>query len=225
MDAFTRHRGLAAPLPRANVDTDAIIPKRFLRSILRTGFGEHLFDEWRFMDRTEPGAPPRDRIPNKDFVLNQPRYRDATILVTQGNFGCGSSREHAAWALQQYGFRAVIAPSFGEIFFGNAFKNGLLPIVLPQADVERILGEAVAHDGYALEIDLDRQIVTSLLGDVFRFDIDSSRKVRLLNGLDDVALTLRHAQDIEQFEARRRAQEPWLIHGLENAARLDPAQP
>ena len=210
MQAFTVHKGLAAPIDRENVDTDAIIPKQFLKSILRTGFGENLFDEWRFLDKGEPGVDPATRRPNPDFVLNQPRYQGASVLLARRNFGCGSSREHAPWALEQYGFRALIAPSFADIFFNNCFKNGLLPIVLPEADVARLFDEVTAFPGYALTIDLPRQVVLKPDGAELPFEVQPFRKYCLVNGFDDIGLTLRHADKIRAFEAERLARMPWL---------------
>ena len=210
MDAFRIHRGLVAPLDRDNVDTDAIIPKQFLKSIARTGFGENLFDAWRYLDHGEPGMDPATRRPNPDFVLNQPRYKGASILVSGKNFGCGSSREHAPWALGQYGFRAVIAPSFADIFFNNCFKNGLLPIVLPEADVTRILHDVAVTPGYTLTIDLERQVVMDPQDRGTPFDVEPHRKYCLINGFDDIALTLRNADRIRAFEAEHLAKRPWL---------------
>ena len=210
MQAFTVHKGLAAPIDRENVDTDAIIPKQFLKSILRTGFGENLFDEWRFLDKGEPGKDPATRRPNPDFVLNQPRYQGASVLLARRNFGCGSSREHAPWALDQYGFRAVIAPSFADIFFNNSYKNGLLPIVLPEADVARLFDEVAAFPGYALTIDLPRQVVVKPDGVELPFEVQPFRKYCLVNGFDDIGLTLRHADKIRAYEAERLARMPWL---------------
>ena len=210
MQAFTVHKGLVAPMDRENVDTDAIIPKQFLKSILRTGFGENLFDEWRFLDKGEPGVDPATRRPNPDFVLNQPRYQGASVLLARRNFGCGSSREHAPWALVQYGFRALIAPSFADIFFNNCFKNGLLPIVLPEADVSRLFDEVAAFPGYTLTIDLPRQVVVKPDGAELPFEVQPFRKYCLVNGFDDIGLTLRHADKIKAFEAERLARMPWL---------------
>ena len=210
MQAFTVHQGLVAPIDRENVDTDAIIPKQFLKSILRTGFGENLFDEWRFLDKGEPGKDPATRRPNPDFVLNQPRYPGASVLLARRNFGCGSSREHAPWALVQYGFRALIAPSFADIFFNNSFKNGLLPIVLPEADVARLFDEVAAFPGYTLTIDLPRQVVVKPDGAELPFEVQPFRKYCLVNGFDDIGLTLRHADKIRAFEAERLARMPWL---------------
>ncbi|MFZ5485496.1 MAG: 3-isopropylmalate dehydratase small subunit [Pseudomonadota bacterium] len=214
MQKFTIHKGLVAPLDRENVDTDAIIPKQFLKSIKKTGFGPNLFDEWRYLDHGEPGMDPASRKPNPDFVLNQPRYQGASILLARKNFGCGSSREHAPWALEQYGFRALIAPSFADIFFNNCFKNGLLPIVLPEGIVDRLFDEVAAFPGYELTIDLPRQVVVRPQGEEIPFDVNAFRKYCLLNGLDDIGLTLRHADKIREYEARRLATKPWLAHTL-----------
>jgi len=211
MDKFTVHKGLVAPMDRENVDTDAIIPKQFLKSIRKTGFGPNLFDEWRYLDRGEPGQDPATRKPNPDFVLNQPRYKGASILLARKNFGCGSSREHAPWALQQYGFRSIIAPSFADIFFNNCFKNGLLPIVLTEFEVNRLFDAVKAFPGFKLVVDLDRQRVGTPDGSMtFGFDIDPFRKHCLLNGLDDIGLTLQHADAIREYEARHLAEQPWL---------------
>ena len=211
MQPFTVHKGIVAPLDRANVDTDAIIPKQFLKSIRRSGFGVNLFDAWCYTDPGEPGQDPASRHPNPEFVLNQPRYRGASILLARRNFGCGSSREHAPWALADYGFRALIAPSYADIFFNNCFKNGLLPIVLPDAAVDRLFADVAAFPGYTLTIDLDAQTVaTADGGSVFGFDVDPFRKRCLLNGWDDIGLTLRHADEIRAFEARHLAEQPWL---------------
>lgn len=214
MQKFTIHKGLVAPLDRENVDTDAIIPKQFLKSIKKTGFGPNLFDEWRYLDHGEPGMDPASRKPNPDFVLNQPRYQGASILLARKNFGCGSSREHAPWALEQYGFRALIAPSFADIFFNNCFKNGLLPIALPEGIVDRLFDEVAAFPGYELTIDLPRQVVVRPQGEEIPFDVNAFRKYCLLNGLDDIGLTLRHADKIREYEARRLATKPWLAHTL-----------
>ena len=210
MQAFTVHKGLVAPIDRENVDTDAIIPKQFLKSILRTGFGENLFDEWRFLDKGEPGKDPASRRPNPDFVLNQARYQGASVLLARRNFGCGSSREHAPWALEQFGFRSLIAPSFADIFFNNCFKNGLLPIVLPEADMARLFDEVAAFPGYALTIDLPRQVVVKPDGSELPFEVQPFRKYCLVNGFDDIGLTLRHADKIRAYEAERLARMPWL---------------
>ena len=210
MQAFTVHQGLVAPMDRENVDTDAIIPKQFLKSILRSGFGPNLFDEWRYLDHGEPGQDLATRRPNPDFVLNQPRYRGASILLVRRNFGCGSSREHAPWALQQYGFRALIGPSFSDIFFNNCFKNGLLPVVLPESQVARLFDEVAAFPGYALTIDLPRQVVVLPGGEELPFDVQPWRKHCLIGGLDDIGLTLRHAEKIRAFEEKRLAAKPWL---------------
>jgi 3-isopropylmalate/(R)-2-methylmalate dehydratase small subunit len=204
------HRGVVAPLDRANVDTDAIIPKQFLKSIKRSGFGPNLFDEWRYLDRGEPGQDAAERRPNPGFVLNQPRYQGASILLTRENFGCGSSREHAPWAIDQYGFRALIAPSFADIFFNNCFKNGLLPIQLPPMTVAKLFDEVAAFNGYALTIDLPRQVIVKPDGSELAFDVQPFRKQCLVNGWDDIGLTLRHADKIRAFEAERLARQPWL---------------
>jgi 3-isopropylmalate/(R)-2-methylmalate dehydratase small subunit len=214
MQKFTVHKGLVAPMDRENVDTDAIIPKQFLKSIRKTGFGPNLFDEWRYLDHGEPGQDPATRKLNPDFVLNQPRYQGASILLARKNFGCGSSREHAPWALDQYGFRAIIAPSYADIFFNNCFKNGLLPIVLPQSQVSQLFDDVYAFPGYQLTIDLDRQVVVRPQGEEFAFDVQPFRKFCLANGLDDIGLTLRQADKIKAFEAQRLAQKPWLAHAL-----------
>jgi 3-isopropylmalate/(R)-2-methylmalate dehydratase small subunit len=214
MDAFTIHKGLVAPMDRANVDTDAIIPKQFLKSIQRSGFGPNLFDEWRYLDPGEPGQDPASRKPNPDFVLNQPRYQGASILIARENFGCGSSREHAPWALQQYGFRAIIAPSYADIFFSNCFKNGLLPIQLPASQVTRLFDDVAAFPGYQLTVDLPRQVIVKPDGEELPFDVQPFRKYCLVNGFDDIGLTLRHADKIKAFEAERLAKMPWLAHKL-----------
>ncbi len=214
MQAFTTLTGLVAPLDRANVDTDAIIPKQYLKSVQRTGFGPNLFDDWRYLDSGEPGMDHNARRLNPEFVLNQPRYAGAEILLARANFGCGSSREHAVWALTDAGFRAVIAPSFADIFFNNAFKNGLLPLVLPAEQVDRLFQETAAAPGYRLAIDLPAQTVTTPAGEVLSFAIDPARKHRLVAGLDDIALTLQHADAIRVYEARRREQAPWLFTSL-----------
>ena len=211
MNKFTILDGLVAPLDRANVDTDAIIPKQFLKSIQRTGFGPNLFDEWRYLDQGEPGKDNSRRPLNPDFVLNQPRYQGASVLLARKNFGCGSSREHAPWALDQYGFRAVIAPSFADIFFNNCYKNGLLPIVLTEAQIDRLFDEVRAFPGFRLVIDLPQQTVSTTSGSAtFPFEIGEFRKYCLLNGLDDIGLTLRQADKIRAFEERHLAQQPWL---------------
>jgi 3-isopropylmalate/(R)-2-methylmalate dehydratase small subunit len=211
MQAFTQHSGLVAPLDRVNVDTDAIIPKQFLKSIKRSGFGPNLFDEWRYLDSGAIGRNADQRSPNPDFVLNQPRYEGATVLLARRNFGCGSSREHAVWALQDFGFRCVIAPSFADIFFTNCLNNGLLPIALTEKAVADLFDAVATNPGYRLAIDLPAQTVTTPNGEVFPFAIDESRKYRLLNGLDDIGLTLQHAEEIRAYEARRRQQTPWLF--------------
>ena len=214
MDKFTVHQGLVAPMDRENVDTDAIIPKQFLKSIRKTGFGPNLFDEWRYLDHGEPGMDAATRKPNPDFVLNQPRYAGASILLARKNFGCGSSREHAPWALQQYGFRSVIAPSFADIFFNNCFKNGLLPIVLPDSVVGKLFDEVAAFPGYQLTVDLERQVIVKPNGTEIAFDVQPFRKYCLLNGFDDIGLTLRQTDKIKAFEAERLANKPWLAHTL-----------
>jgi 3-isopropylmalate/(R)-2-methylmalate dehydratase small subunit len=214
MQAFTVHQGLVAPMDRDNVDTDAIIPKQFLKSIQRTGFGPNLFDEWRYLDHGEPGQDPASRKPNPDFVLNQPRYKGASVLIARRNFGCGSSREHAPWALQQYGFRALIAPSYADIFFNNCFKNGVLPIVLPESAVARLFDEVAAFPGYTLTIDLERQVVQKPDSSELAFEVQPFRKYCLLNGFDDIGLTLRHADKIRAFEAERLLKMPWLAHTI-----------
>lgn len=210
MTPFTQHTGLVAPLDRANVDTDQIIPKQFLKSIRRTGFGANLFDQWRYLDRGEPGMDNSRRPLNPEFVLNQPRYQGASILLARRNFGCGSSREHAPWAISEYGFRALIAPSFADIFFSNCFKNGLLPIALREDEVDALFVEVLATPGYTLAIDLAAQTVTTPCGRVIRFEVDPFRKECLLNGWDDIGLTLRHADKICAFEAERLKRYPWL---------------
>ncbi len=210
MEKFTVLNGLVAPLDRANVDTDAIIPKQFLKSIKRSGYGPNLFDAWRFLDAGVPGMDPAKRRLNADFVLNQPRYKGAEILLARKNFGCGSSREHAPWALQQYGFKCVIAPSFADIFFTNSFKNGFLPVVLAEAEVDRLFDECNAFPRFHLVVDVERQSVSTTNGETsFRFEIDPFRKYCLLNGLDEISLSLRHADKIRAFEDKRRAQYPW----------------
>ena len=211
MKPFNRLDGLVAPLDRANVDTDAIIPKQFLKSIKRTGFGPNAFDEWRYLDRGEPGKSNHDRPLNPDFVLNKARYQGASVLLARENFGCGSSREHAPWALEDYGFRVIIAPSFADIFFNNCFKNGLLPIVLPAETVDRLFKETEANEGYVLSVDLAAQTITTPTGDAIGFDVDTERKHRLLNGLDDIGLTLQLTDKIKAYEARRKEQAPWLF--------------
>lgn len=211
MQAFTKVKGIVAPIDRANVDTDAIIPKQYLKSIQRTGFGPTLFDEWRYLDPGEPGMDHGKRRLNPEFVLNQPRYQNVQILLGRDNFGCGSSREHAVWALTDYGIRAVIAPSFADIFFNNSFKNGLLPVILPAPVVDRLFKEVEATEGYALEVDLETKAVTLPDGEAVSFDIDDFRRYRLLNGLDDIGLTLQYADDIKTYEQRRREEAPWLF--------------
>ena len=211
MQAFTQLDGLVAPLDRANVDTDAIIPKQVLKSIKRAGFGPNLFDEWRYLDHGEPGMDNAKRPLNPAFVLNAPRYRGAEILLTRENFGCGSSREHAPWALEDYGFRALIGTTFADIFFNNCFKNGVLPIRLPQSEVDALFAQVAANEGYRLKIDLDAQTVARPDGKVLKFEVDAFRKYCLLNGFDDIGLTLRHADKIRAFEDKRRVEQPWLF--------------
>jgi 3-isopropylmalate/(R)-2-methylmalate dehydratase small subunit len=211
MEKFIRKEGLVAPLDRANVDTDAIIPKQFLKSIRRTGFGPNLFDEWRYLDRGEPDSDNSGRPLNPGFVLNQPRYKGATVLLARENFGCGSSREHAPWALLQYGFQAVIAPSFADIFFNNSLKNGLVLIRLDADIVDRLFRETEAMEGYRLAVDLEQQTVTTPGGESFKFEIDPFRKHCILNGLDDIGLTLERAGEIKVFEAQHRERQPWLF--------------
>lgn len=213
MKPFTQHTGIVVPLDRANVDTDAIIPKQFLKSIKRTGFGPNLFDAWRYPDKGEPGMDNSRRPLNPDFVLNRPRYAGASILLARKNFGCGSSREHAVWALDDYGIRAVIAPSFADIFFNNSFKSGLLPIVFDDAVVDRLFRETEAEEGYRLSIDLEAQTIATPSGETFAFEVEPFRKHCLLNGLDDIDLTLQRADAIRAYEQRRRREAPWLFGG------------
>jgi 3-isopropylmalate/(R)-2-methylmalate dehydratase small subunit len=214
MQAFTRLDALVVPIDRANVDTDAIIPKQFMKSVKRTGFGANLFDEWRYLDHGEPGQDLATRQPNPDFPLNQPRYKGAQILLTRENFGCGSSREHAAWALADFGIRALIAPSFADIFYGNCFKNGMLPVRLPERAVAALFDFTARTPGLRIEIDLHAQTVRPVLpegGEAIPFEIEAERKRRLLNGLDDVSLTLEQADTIRAYERERSAREPWLF--------------
>ena len=211
MEKFTNMTGIVAPMDRANVDTDAIIPKQFLKSIKRSGFGPNLFDEWRYLDHGEPGMDNSKRPLNPDFVLNQPRYQGASILIARENFGCGSSREHAPWALEDYGFRVIIAPSYADIFFNNCFKNGILPIVLDAAIVDQLFQATYAHEGYQLTVDLATQTITKPDGSSIAFDVDEFRKYCLLNGLDDIGLTLQHVDEVKAYEERRRQQAPWLF--------------
>lgn len=211
MQAFTQLKGLVAPLDRANVDTDAIIPKQFLKSIKRSGFGPNAFDEWRYLDQGEPGMDNSKRPLNKDFVLNQARYQGASVLLTRENFGCGSSREHAPWALEDYGFKVIIASSFADIFFNNCFKNGMLPIVLDAEIVDVLFKQVAANEGYKLEVDLAAQTVTTPSGDVYPFEVDTFRKHCLLNGLDDIGLTMQQQDKIKAFEVKHRQVQPWLF--------------
>ncbi len=217
MEAFINHRGLVAPLDRANVDTDAIIPKQFLKSIKRTGFGPNLFDEWRYLDHGEPGQDCSRRPLNPDFVLNQDRYQGASILLARRNFGCGSSREHAPWALLDFGIRALVAPSYADIFYNNSFKNGLLPVVLPEETVDRLFQAVETSPGYTLEVDLPAQVVRTPEGEELAFGIDEFRKHMLLEGLDEIGLTLQHADAIRAYEQRRRTEAPWLFAAREGS--------
>ena len=217
MQKFTVHKGLVAPMDRENVDTDAIIPKQFLKSIRKTGFGVNLFDEWRYLDHGEPGQDQSKRKPNPDFVLNQQRYAGASVLLARKNFGCGSSREHAPWALDQFGFRTILAPSYADIFYNNSFKNGLLPIVLPEATISQLFDEVAAFPGYELTVDLERQVVVKAQGEEIPFDVAAFRRYCLLNGFDDIGLTLRHKEKIQAFEAERLATKPWLAHTMVGA--------
>ena len=212
MHPFTQLTGLVAPLDRANVDTDAIIPKQFLKSIKRSGFGPNAFDEWRYLDHGEPGMDNSKREINPEFVLNLPRYQGVSILLARENFGCGSSREHAPWALEDFGFRSVIAPSFADIFYNNCFKNGMLPIVLPENVVDQLFAEVEANVGYQLNIDLAAQTVTTPTGAVFSFDVDTSRKHNLLHGLDDIGLTMLQQDKIKVFETKHKLAQPWLFN-------------
>ena len=214
MTPFRLHTGLVAPIDRENVDTDAIIPKQFLKSIKKSGFGPNLFDEWRYLDHGEPGQDPASRRPNPDFVLNQSRYQGASVLLARRNFGCGSSREHAPWALEQFGFRALIAPSYADIFFNNCFKNGVLPIALPEPEVIKLFDAVAAFVGYTLTIDLERQLVLKPDGSSLPFEVQPFRKYCLLGGFDDIGLTLRHADKIRSFEAERLLTKPWLARRL-----------
>jgi 3-isopropylmalate/(R)-2-methylmalate dehydratase small subunit len=212
MEKFTIHKGVVAPLDRSNVDTDAIIPKQYLKSIKRSGFGPTLFDDWRYNEPGEPGMDHSKREVNPDFVLNKPRYTSASVLLARRNFGCGSSREHAVWALDDDGFRAVIAPSFADIFFNNSFKNGFLPIVLSEEIVSKLFEEVEANEGYELTVNLEEQLVVTPSGESFAFEIDDFRKYCLLNGLDDIALTLKHGDEITAYEEKRKATAPWLFN-------------
>ena len=214
MQKYTVEQGIVTPLDRANVDTDLIIPKQFLKSIKRTGFGDNLFDELRYMDEGYLGQDISKRPKNPDFVLNQPRYQGSTILLTRTNFGCGSSREHAPWALSEYGFRTVIAPSFADIFFNNSFKNGMLPVILTEQEVDQLFKECEANEGYQLTVDLDAQEVRTPSGQAFKFEVDSFRKHCLLNGLDDIGLTLQASNDIHAFENQIKQTRPWIFKEL-----------
>ena len=214
MKAFTQHMGIVAPMDRANVDTDMIIPKQFLKSIKRTGFGKNLFDELRYLDEGKPDQSCEGRPLNPDFALNQPRYQNASVLLARENFGCGSSREHAPWAIEEYGFRAIIAPSYADIFYNNSFKNGLLPITLPEATVSRLFDEMYAMENYQLTIDLQEKTVMTPSGEVFKFDLDDFRRHCLLNGLDDIELTLKDRDAIESYEEKRKKTAPWLFDAI-----------
>ena len=214
MKAFTTHRGLVGPMDRANVDTDMIIPKQFLKSIKRSGFGPNLFDELRYLDEGQPGADCSARPLNPDFSLNQPRFAGASILLTRKNFGCGSSREHAPWALEDYGFSAVIAPSYADIFYNNCFKNGLLPVILTEQQVDTLFDEMNAQEGYQLSIDLPKQTVTTDSGHVFNFDLDNFRKECLIKGLDEIGLTLQNSEEIKAYESKRLQQHPWVFDAI-----------
>ncbi|TDT41545.1 3-isopropylmalate/(R)-2-methylmalate dehydratase small subunit [Halospina denitrificans] len=211
MKAFTKHTGLVAPLDRSNVDTDMIIPKQFLKSIKRTGFGPNLFDELRYLDSGEPGKDNSQRPLNPDFVLNQSRYQGASVLLARANFGCGSSREHAPWALEDFGFRAIIAPSFADIFYNNCFKNGLLPLVIDEKEVDELFKSVEAVEGYSVTVDLESQTVSTPDGKTYSFEVDEFRKHCLLNGLDDIGVTLEDADSIRAYETRRRQEAPWLF--------------
>ena len=211
MEKFVTFSGIVTPLDRSNVDTDAIIPKQFLKSIYRTGYGPYLFDEWRYLDKGEPGKPESERSPNPDFVLNQPRYSGTSILLARKNFGCGSSREHAAWALSQYGFKVIIAPSFADIFYNNSFKNGLLPVALPEFVIDHLFNEVNANNGYQLTVDLENRCVVEPNGTSHEFEVPEFRRYCLLNGLDDIGITLQHKDEIKAFEARRLSEKPWLV--------------
>ena len=214
MQKFTVHKGLVAPMDRENVDTDAIIPKQFLKSIRKTGFGVNLFDAWRYLDPGFPGQDPLSRKPNPDFVLNFPRYKGASILLARKNFGCGSSREHAPWALDQYGFRCILAPSYADIFFNNSFKNGLLPIILSEQVIDQLFHESAAFPGFQLTIDLQEQVIIKDQGEAIKFSVEPFRRYCLLNGFDDIGLTLRHADKIRAFEAERLSTKPWLAQTM-----------
>ena len=211
MKAFVKQSGIVAPMDRANIDTDMIIPKQFLKSIKRSGFGPNLFDELRYLDEGQPDADNSGRPINPDFVLNQPRYKGASVLITRENFGCGSSREHAPWALEDFGFNVIIASSYADIFFNNSFKNGLLPIVLEEAIIDELFAEVTATEGYELTIDLENQNIIKPNGDSISFEVDAFRKHCLLNGLDDIGLTLQDADDITAYEVIRKASSPWLF--------------
>jgi 3-isopropylmalate/(R)-2-methylmalate dehydratase small subunit len=212
MQAYNTQTGIVCPLDRSNVDTDQIIAKQFLKSIKRTGFGVNLFDDWRYLDEGYPGQDNSTRIINPDFILNQPRYQGATVLLARKNFGCGSSREHAPWALSEYGFRTVIAPSFADIFYNNCFKNGMLPIVLEEAIVDKLMQDTFANEGYQLTADLERQVVTTTTGEEYAFEVDAFRKHCLLNGLDDIGLTLQQSDAIKTYEQQMMQKTPWIFN-------------
>jgi len=212
MEKFEKFSGIVMPLDRANVDTDAIIPKQFLKSIKRSGFGVNLFDDWRYLDTGEPGMDNSQRPVNSEFILNQPRYQGASVMLARENFGCGSSREHAPWALIDYGFKVIIAPSFADIFFNNCFKNGILPVVMAAAEIDELFKQVDAEEGYQLDIDLAKQTITSPNGKVINFDVDDFRKHCLLNGLDDIGLTLQHVDDIRAYETAHKKNQPWLYN-------------
>jgi len=214
MEKFTKYTSVVIPIDRSNVDTDAIIPKQFLKSVEKSGFGDNLFDAWRYLDQGEPGEDCRDRPLNPDFILNQKAYREGKVLLARENFGCGSSREHAVWALRDFGVRTVIAGSYADIFFNNCFKNGVLPVVLPPADIDALFGSDEAAGPVSIEIDLERQTATTDSGQVYRFEIDGFKKKCLLEGLDDIALTLQHESDIAAYEQRRMKEVPWLFQDI-----------
>ncbi|MDJ0624509.1 MAG: 3-isopropylmalate dehydratase small subunit [Desulfocapsaceae bacterium] len=217
MEPFIRHTGIVAPFDRTNVDTDLIIPKQFLKSVQRSGFGVNLFDQLRYLDEGQPGMDVATRRLNPDFVLNQPRYQNATILLTRANFGCGSSREHAPWALLDFGFKVILAPSFADIFFNNCFKNGILPITLPDQEIDRLFTEVAGNEGFTMEVDLEGEQLTTSMGKTLTFSVEPYRKHCLLQGLDDIGLTLQRAEHIRAYEERRRRECPWLFQDLNSA--------
>lgn len=214
MKAFTRHCGLVGPMDRANVDTDMIIPKQFLKSIKRTGFGPNLFDELRYLDQGEPGQDCHDRPLNPDFSLNKARFKGASILLTRKNFGCGSSREHAPWALEDYGFNVIIAPSYADIFYNNCFKNGILPVILEEHEVEELFTDLENHDDFKVDVDLVSQSITTDSGKLYRFELDEFRKGCLINGLDEIGLTLKYSDLIRSYEERRERKHPWVFGAI-----------